>query len=94
MRLIVAGQVPTAPADRELFFQDVSLLLQSLLGLAVGEDQVRANNSCQFCCGSAESFSPYDSFSLLYTRLGGAIGGRSRAHDDQFLRKTVCNSCN
>lgn len=42
MRLIVAGQVPTAPADRELFFQDVSLLLQALLGLAVGEDQVRA----------------------------------------------------
>lgn len=41
MRLIVAGQVPTAPADRELFFQDVSLLLQALLGLAVGEDQVR-----------------------------------------------------
>lgn len=41
MRLIVAGQVPTAPADRDLFFQDVSLLLQALLGLAVGEDQVR-----------------------------------------------------
>lgn len=40
MRLIVAGQVPTAPADRELFFQDVSLLLQALLGLAVGEEQV------------------------------------------------------
>ena len=44
MRLIVAGQVPTAPADRELFFQDVSLLLQSLLGLAVGEDQVRCSS--------------------------------------------------
>lgn len=41
MRLIVAGQVPTATADRELFFQDVSLLLQALLGLAVGEEQVR-----------------------------------------------------
>lgn len=45
MRLIVAGQVPTAQADRELFFQDVSLLLQSLLGLAVGEDQVRSVES-------------------------------------------------
>lgn len=41
MRLIVANQVPTAPADRELFFQDVSLLLQALLGLAVGEEQVQ-----------------------------------------------------
>eukprot|EP00752_Nemacystus_decipiens_P001840 g1774.t1 len=40
MRLIVAGQVPTATADRELFFQDVALLLQALLGLAVGEEQV------------------------------------------------------
>ncbi|CAM9212486.1 unnamed protein product, partial [Ectocarpus sp. 12 AP-2014] len=40
MRLIVGGQVPTATADRELFFQDVSLLLQALLGLAVGEEQV------------------------------------------------------
>lgn len=33
--------MPTATADRELFFQDVSLLLQALLGLAVGEEQVR-----------------------------------------------------
>lgn len=41
MRLIAAGQVPTATADRELFFQDVSLLLQALLGLSVGEEQVR-----------------------------------------------------
>eukprot|EP00903_Cladosiphon_okamuranus_P008054 g7768.t1 len=40
MRLIVAGQVPTSIADRELFFQDVALLLQALLGLAVGEEQV------------------------------------------------------
>lgn len=40
MRLIVAGQVPTASADSDLFFKDVSLLLQALLGLAVGEEQV------------------------------------------------------
>lgn len=41
MRLIVAGQVPTSSSDRELFFKDISLLLQALLGLAVGEEQVR-----------------------------------------------------
>lgn len=41
MRLIVASQVPTSSTDRELFFQDISLLLQALLGLAVGEEQVR-----------------------------------------------------
>lgn len=40
MRLIVAGQVPTSSSDRELFFKDISLLLQALLGLAVGEEQV------------------------------------------------------
>ena len=40
MRLVVAGQVPNPQADRHLFFQDVSLLLQALLGLAVGENQV------------------------------------------------------
>lgn len=50
MRLIVAGQVPTATADRELLFQDVSLLLQALLGLAVGEEQVRYRSLCNRCC--------------------------------------------
>lgn len=50
MRLIVAGQVPTATADRELFFQDVSLLLEALLGLAVGEEQVRCRPHVEYSC--------------------------------------------
>lgn len=54
MRLIVAGQMPNVTSDRQLFFQDVSLLLQALLGLAVGEEQVllcllRESSSC--VCG-------------------------------------------
>lgn len=53
MRLIVAGQVPTATADRELFFQDVSLLLEALLGLAVGEEQVRCRPHADFSCNTA-----------------------------------------
>lgn len=40
MRLIVAGQVPNVQADRILFFQDIALLLQALVGLAIGENQV------------------------------------------------------
>lgn len=41
MRLIMEGQMPKVSSDRQLFFQDVALLLQALIGLAVGEDQVR-----------------------------------------------------
>lgn len=51
MRLIVAGQVPNVTSDRQLFFQDVSLLLQALLGLAVGEAQV-----CVCVCACARVF--------------------------------------
>lgn len=41
MRLIRAEQIPKVSSDRQLFFQDVALLLQALLGLAIGEQQVR-----------------------------------------------------
>lgn len=54
MRLIVAGHVPTAPSDRSLFFQDVSLLLQALLGLSIGEEQVNTSSSF-FCSASPQT---------------------------------------
>lgn len=40
MRLIASGQIPNVNSDRQLFFQDVALLLQALIGLSVGEQQV------------------------------------------------------
>lgn len=72
MRLIVAGQVPTAVADRELFFQDVSLLLQALLGLSVGEEQVR-----KFSCSTQ---------TVVSSRAGAAVVGFKQAvSPEEFL---------